>query len=118
MSQRQSSSVRPMHWLALLGAFVGVGVLQVAQHTALYMKAYAVGERADRLHRQESDVAWLNTEVEGLASPLRLARVAQERQLKLVAWSTLSAAATPEPAFTAESAVAGPIARAPDDTSD
>lgn len=78
------------HWLILIGLLVGIGCLQVAQRNALFFKGYAVGERMSRLHTQETEVAWLSAEVEGLTSPTHLAQVAQERRLKLVAWSPLA----------------------------
>lgn len=77
-------------WFLLIGVIVGLGCLQVAQRNAVLMKGYAVGERTRHLHTQQTDVSWLNVQVTGLASPVHLAQVAQERQLKLVAWSTLS----------------------------
>jgi hypothetical protein len=79
-------------WLTLIAVLVGLGVLQVAQRNALFLKGYALGDRSDRVHAQETEVSWLNTRVLGLASPTRLSHVAQERNLKLVAWSTLSPA--------------------------
>ncbi len=81
-------------WLALVGLMVGMGALRVAQRNAVFLKGYAVGERVRRVHAQETEVAWLNAEVEALQSPMHLARVAQERHLKLVAWSPLAARAS------------------------
>jgi len=76
--------------MALVGLLVGLGCLQVAQRNAIFLKSYAVGERTHHVHTQETQVAWLSTQVTGLASPMRLAEIAEERRLKLVAWSTLS----------------------------
>lgn len=78
-------------WLALVGLLVGLGCLQVAQRNAVFLKGYAVGERQHRLHAAETDVSWATAQVVGLSSPTHLAHLAQERQLKLVAWSTLPA---------------------------
>ena len=81
--------MRLSRWLALIGVVVGVGCLQVSQRNALFMKGYAVGERARAVETQQTQVSWLRTRVVGLASPQRLGRVAQDQRLKLVAWSTL-----------------------------
>ncbi len=77
-------------WLLLVAVVIGVGCLQVAQRNAVFFSAYAVGERASRLHSETTGVTWLNARVIGLSSPNRLTQVAQERRLKLVAWSTLA----------------------------
>jgi hypothetical protein len=77
-------------WMGLIGIVVTLGCLKVSQHNAIYLKGYAVGERLTQVHQQETDVSWLHAQVTGLESPGRLARAAQDRQLKLVAWSTLS----------------------------
>ena len=73
-------------WMMLIGLVVAIGCFQVAQRNALFIKGYRVGERMHQVHQQENDVAWLSAEVTGLSSPSHLARVASERQLKLVAW--------------------------------
>ena len=77
-------------WFVLIGVVVGLGCLQVAQHNAVFMKGYAVGERTRHLHAQQTDVSWLNVQVAGLSSPAHLAQVARDRRLNLVAWSTLA----------------------------
>ena len=77
-------------WMSLIGIVVALGCLKVTQQNAVYLKGYAVGERLANVHRQETDVAWLNARVTGLESPGHLAQAAQDRQLKLVAWSMLS----------------------------
>ncbi len=76
-------------WLTLIAVVVGLGCLQVTQRTALVLKGYALGERLHDVHTQETDVSWLRSQVEELSSPVHLAQVAQTRQLKFVAWSTL-----------------------------
>ena len=81
--------MRLQQWLILVGLVVGLGCLQVAQRNAIFFKGYAVGERMHRMHARETEVAWLNAEVQALQSPTRLAHVAEERRLKLVAWSSL-----------------------------
>lgn len=91
--------------MALIGVVVGLGCLQVAQRNAIFLKGYAVGERMHRVHTRENEVAWLSTRVTGLASPMRLADIAKERRLTLVAWSRLSPA------------VAQPHGMSPDDPS-
>jgi hypothetical protein len=77
-------------WMALIGVLVAVGCLAVTQRNAVYGQGYAVGRRLHRLHAEESDVSRLRAQVTGLESPTRLAQLADERRLKLVAWSTLS----------------------------
>ena len=81
--------MRLSHWFALIGLLVAVGCLQVAQHNALFLSGYAVGGRLARVHAQQNDVSWLSAQVVGLASPTHLANVAEDRGLKLVAWSML-----------------------------
>ena len=83
------------YWLGLVALVTGIGCLQVSQRTAIVLSGYAVGERMQRVHAQETDVSWLNANVVGLASPARLAQAAQERHLKLVAWSTVPRSAPP-----------------------
>lgn len=78
-------------WLSLIALLVGIGFLQVGQRNAIILKAYAVGAGMRQVHAKETDVSWLDVEVAHLASPGRLAQVAQERRLKLVARPTLSA---------------------------
>lgn len=85
--------MRLSSWAALIGLLVGLGCLEVTARNTIILKGYAVGERSDRLHDQETDLAWLRADVEALRSPARLATVAKERQLKLVARSTLSSTA-------------------------
>ena len=77
-------------WFLLIGAVVVLGCLQVAQRTGVVMKGYAVGERMRTLHARETDVAWSSLQITELSSPNRLAKVARERDLKLVAWSTIA----------------------------
>jgi len=88
--------MRLSRWMTLIGVMVSLGCLEVAQHNAIFQKGYAVGDRLKRVHVQETDLAWLNTQVTNLSSPTHLARVVQERQLKLVAWSMLTHEASPE----------------------
>ena len=99
--------MRLSSWAVLIGLLVVLGCLEVTARNAVVLKGYAVGERADRLHDQETDLAWLRADVESLRAPARLASIAQERQLKLVARATLSSAgrsssraAAPAPAST------------------
>ena len=76
-------------WFVLVTSVVALGCLQVAQRNAVFMGGYAVGERLGRVHTEEVDVSWLTARVIALASPRRLADVAEERKMKLVAWSML-----------------------------
>ena len=77
-------------WMLLIAVLVGLGCLEVAQRNAVVLKGYAVGAQTERVHTQRTEVAWLNMKVTGLSSPTRLAQIAQDRRLKLVAWSMLS----------------------------
>ena len=88
--------MRLSHWLGLVAFVTGIGCLQVSQRTAIVLSGYAVGQRMSRVHAQETDVSWLNANVVGLASPAHLAQVAQEKHLKLVAWSTVPRSPSPE----------------------
>lgn len=81
--------MRLSQWFMLIGAFVAVGCLTVAQRNAVYFQAYAVGDRLDRLHTEGTAVAWLRADVLELSSPSRLSQVAEDRRLKFIAWSTL-----------------------------
>jgi hypothetical protein len=83
--------MRLSQWLTLIGVVAGLGCLQVAQRNALFMAGYAFGEQAHAVHTQEANLLWLNAQVVGLESPKHLSRMAQERNLQLVAWSTLPA---------------------------
>lgn len=76
-------------WLTLIAVLVGVGCLQVAMRNAVILRGYAVGERLQRLHRQEGDLSWLKTKVVGLSSPASLAYVAREHHPNFVPWSPL-----------------------------
>lgn len=76
--------------MALIGLVVMLGCLQVAQRTAVVMKGYGLGERLRDVHARETDVSMLSLQITELSSPGRLAKVAKDRQLKLVAWSTLT----------------------------
>ena len=78
-------------WLALIGFFVGCGVLQVAWQTAAIEKSYEVSERLSRMERLQIEVARVATEVVALESPAHLAQLSSARRLKLVAWSALPA---------------------------
>ena len=82
--------MRLSHWMALIAVFVAVGFLSVSQRNAIYGQGYAVGRRLHKLHAEQSDVSRLRAQVTGLEAPTRLAQLADERRLKLVAWSTLS----------------------------
>ena len=112
--------MRLRHWLLLIGGVVALGCLQVAQRTAVVMKGYAVGDGIRRLHARQTDVSWLNVQIAELSSPARLAQVAKDRQLKLVAWSTLSPAPPPagQPAMRTLAALSRDEAAGGDDTDD
>jgi hypothetical protein len=84
--------IRLSSWMSLISMIVGFGSLRVAQQNAIVRKSYVVGERIERIHTVENDLAWLNAQVVGLTSPARLAHVAEERRLKLVAWSAIAVA--------------------------
>jgi len=73
----------------LLGTVVGLGCLQVAQRTTIVMKGYALGERAHRVHTQQTQMLLKTVEVAALSSPLHLSNVVRERRMNLVAWAAL-----------------------------
>ena len=100
-------------WMTLIGIVVALGCLEVSQRNAIFLKGYALGDRLGQVHKQETDVSWLNAHVTGLTSPGRLARVAQERRLKLVAWSTLSPGGTALRAAEGNAVADGMAASAP-----
>ena len=77
-------------WLIVISGTVAVGMLQVAQHHMLYLKGYALGDRVEQAHKQQTEVSWLETRVVRLSSPDRLSSTAQDRHLNLVAWSILT----------------------------
>ena len=88
--------MRLSRWVTLIAILVGLGCLQVSQRNAIFLKGYALGERTDHMHTQETDLSWLHASVVGLKSPTHLARVAGDRGLKFEARKTVSA--TPVPA--------------------
>ena len=81
--------MRLSRWGMLVGCVVGLGCLQVAQRTAIIMKGYALGERADRVHTQHTDMLRKSVEVAELSSPAHLSDVVRERRMNLVAWAAL-----------------------------
>ncbi|MBI2885524.1 MAG: hypothetical protein HYY15_05070 [Candidatus Omnitrophica bacterium] len=84
-------TVKLRRWLFVLGILVAVGMLRVAQQTAVWRAAYRVGADVQRLHALENETAWLHADVLSLHSPTRLAGMMRNRrdQDKLVAWSEL-----------------------------
>lgn len=85
-------------WLLAVSLVMGLGILRVAQHTTVLFQAYAVGERLQQVHSRERDIAWLRNGVLELSSPSRLASLAKERKMTLVAWSTFAPPAGPRTA--------------------
>jgi len=83
--------MRLAQWMSLIGIVTGLGCLQVAQRNALFLKGYAVGEYRQRVHAKETDVSWQNARVVEMTSPVRLADIAEERRLKLVARAMMTA---------------------------
>ncbi|MBI4341485.1 MAG: hypothetical protein HY598_04300 [Candidatus Omnitrophica bacterium] len=84
--------------LVVIGLLVAVGMLKAVQRNALVLQGYALGERVERAHQEATDVSWLEARVLNLTSPDHLSEAANSRQLKLVAWSTLS----PQPPLPAD----------------
>ena len=78
-------------WCLLLAVMMVVGFVQVAQRNALFLQAYQVGVRTQRLHEQRVELAWLKTRVVGLSAPHRLSQTVKDNKMKLVAYSTLQA---------------------------
>lgn len=86
--------MRFRNWLLLIGFMTGLGMLKVAEQTAVCVKAYDLGRRRAVAHRLESDTWWLQTSVIGLESPAHLAAaVKQDQPVEMVAWSTLPGSA-------------------------
>ncbi len=88
--------MRLSRWITLIAILVGLGCLQVSQRNAIFLKGYALGERTDRMHIQETDLSWLYASVVRLESPTHLARVAGDWSMTFEARKTVSA--TPVPA--------------------
>ena len=82
-------------WLILIGIMTTVGMLKVAEQTAVCVKAYELGRQQAAAHTLESDTWWLQTTVVGLGSPAHLAEAIQQPRGEMVAWSTLAAPASP-----------------------
>ena len=61
-------------WFALVGVMVVVGSAKVAQQTAIWQRAYALGRQAAALHDVENETRWLSRDVLALESPARLAK--------------------------------------------
>ncbi len=76
-------------WLLGIMVLLLIGCLRVAQRSAIVSKGYAVGYRVHRLHAERSNMSWLGDRVATLESPWYLSSVADERNLRLTAWSTL-----------------------------
>ncbi len=76
-------------WLFLIGMLVVLGFARVAQQNATIAQAYVVSAHAQQLHREQTEVDWLQARVIGLSSPGRLAETAKARGMEFVAWSTL-----------------------------
>lgn len=85
-------------WLTAIGVVVAVGMLQVAQKNTVYLKGYALGDRIEKAHKEQTEIGWLETRVLRLTSPEHLSDTAQERHMGLVAWSVLSANQARQPA--------------------
>jgi hypothetical protein len=60
--------------LVLVGLLTGVGMLKVAQQTALSLTAYRVGRAYTAWHDLDNDTMWLRTQVQSLGSPIALAK--------------------------------------------
>ena len=80
-------------WFLLIGLCVACGLGQVTWRHTLLAKQYDVGGRMKQLERRQTELAWLTSEVVGLESPVRLAQIAQARNLQLTAWRPWSTAA-------------------------
>ncbi len=77
-------------WLPAIAGVAVLGGLRVAQQHAMTLKAYTLGDRVRAVHTAESDVGWLAAQVGTLSGPMRLAHMAEEQKLKLVARTVLS----------------------------
>ena len=81
--------MRLSRWMMLIGGLVVLGSLQVAQRNAVILKSYAIADRYQSVQTKQTELAWLGARVSGESSPTSLAKVAQERHYKFVAWATL-----------------------------
>ncbi|GEM_PF-4032678 len=79
-------------WVAMVGALFAIGMLKVAQETAIWQQAYTVGSQQTAIRALEQDTQWLQRDVLALASPVELSQAMERQQLKLVAWSTVTPA--------------------------
>lgn len=75
--------------MLLIGALTAIGLLKVAQQTAITLSAYEVGALHTKVHRAENETVWLDTTVASLRSPITLAETMTKNQLSLIAWSEL-----------------------------
>ena len=85
---RQDVAMPLSRWMMLIALVVAMGYLKVSQQNAIFLSGYAVGERTASVHAKTTDVSWLDVQVTEMASPTHLARIARDRGLNLVAWST------------------------------
>ena len=84
--------MRYARWLLVIAGVAGFGCLQVAQRTAILLKGYALGERMERVHSQQTAVSLETMKVEELSSPAHLAQVAQDERMNFVAAIRIAAA--------------------------
>ncbi|MBI3325032.1 MAG: hypothetical protein HYZ92_07105 [Candidatus Omnitrophica bacterium] len=75
-------------WLLFIAAMTGIGMIRVAQQTAIYLKSYEIGRRVAAIHELDNQTRWLQTQVMELRAPEHLTDVMQRQRLELVAWST------------------------------
>lgn len=98
--------MRLAHWLLVVAVLMAVGWLRVIQQNGVILSGYAVGSLQHDVHVEETTVAWLDAQVQGLRSPTQLARARAERQLKLTAWAALPASLPPHEANVVQLAAA------------
>ena len=82
-------------WVGMVGVVFALGMLKVAQETAIWRQAYTVGAQQTAMRALEQDTQWLQRDVLVLASPAELSHAMEQQQLKLVAWSTVQPASKP-----------------------
>lgn len=79
-----------VRWAFLIAGMTVLGLLQVHQRTALWIKSYDVGRSLAASHDAENDAAWVTGQILALESPGHLARTMTQRKLNMTARSVLA----------------------------
>ncbi|HEX9779808.1 MAG TPA: hypothetical protein VGB20_01185 [bacterium] len=79
--------MRTSRLAAAIGVLVAVGCVKVAERAAVIERGYGLGRKMAQADMRASAMAWLESDVVRLHSPVRLAAERAGRKLDLVAWS-------------------------------